>query len=352
MKEYRLYAGAYTDGRPGNGVFFLRFGADGLRAESVCGGVVNTSYVLPVGDKLYAVEELDGEAAVLEFSPAAGISYKRRAVPGSGLCHIAACGPFLYASGYAGGTLTGLRQADGGVCCFLRHTGHSVRADRQAQAHVHAALPSPDGRLLLVADLGMDRLFRYVVGPDGSLTPDGAQPWVCAAPGQGPRHFAFHPNGAWLYLVAELERSLLVFRSTPSGLQLTATHALRQAGDPADSLAADVHVTPDGRFVYASVRGADCIECFRVLENGGRLEPVGRFSSGGRCPRSFAISPDGLYLAAANQESGNVTVFPRNAQTGALESPAGVLALPQAACVKWADRREKTQKFCGSAAAD
>lgn len=219
MKEYRLYAGAYTDGRPGNGVFFLRFGADGLRAESVCGGVVNTSYVLPVGDRLYAVEELDGEAAVLEFSPAAGTSYKRHAVPGSGLCHIAACGPFLYASGYAGGTLTGLRQAD----------------------------------------------------------------------------------------------------------------------DPADSLAADVHVTPDGRFVYASVRGADCIECFRVLENGGRLEPVGRFSSGGRCPRSFAISPDGLYLAAANQESGNVTVFPRNAQTGALESPAGVLALPQAACVKWAD---------------
>ena len=146
MKEYRLYAGAYTDGRPGNGVFFLRFGADGLRAESVCGGVANTSYVLPVGDKLYAVEELDGEAAVLEFSPAAGTLYKRYAVPGSGLCHIAACGPFLYASGYAGGTLTGLRQADGGVCCFLRHTGHSVRADRQAQAHVHAALPSPDGR--------------------------------------------------------------------------------------------------------------------------------------------------------------------------------------------------------------
>lgn len=96
-------------------------------------------------------------------------------------------------------------------------------------------------------------------------------------------------------------------------------------------------MTPDGRFVYASVRGADCIECFRVLENGGRLEPVGRFSSGGRCPRSFAISPDGLYLAAANQESGNVTVFPRDAQTGALESPAGVLALPQAACVKWTD---------------
>lgn len=71
MKEYRLYAGAYTDGRPGNGVFFLRFGADGLRAESVCGGAVNTSYVLPVGDRLYAVEELDGEAAVLEFYPAA-----------------------------------------------------------------------------------------------------------------------------------------------------------------------------------------------------------------------------------------------------------------------------------------
>ena len=183
MKEYRLYAGAYTDGRPGNGVFFLRFGADGLRAESVCGGVVNTSYVLPVGDKLYTVEELDGEAAVLEFSPAAGTSYKRHAVPGSGLCHIAACGPFLYASGYAGGTLTGLRQA----------------------------------------------------------------------------------------------------------------------GDPADSLAADVHVTPDGRFVYASVRGADCIECFaRVPRDENRMRFVwsrwGGFQAAESVRAALRSAPTGCTL--------------------------------------------------------
>lgn len=269
MKEYRLYAGAYTDGRPGNGVFFLRFGADGLRAESVCGGVVNTSYVLPVGDKLYAVEELDGEAAVLEFCPAAGTSHKRRAVPGSGLCHIAACGPFLYASGYAGGTLTGLRQADGGVCCFLRHTGHSVRADRQAQAHVHAALPSPDGRLLLVADLGMDRLFRYAVGPDGSLTPDGAQPWVCAAPGQGPRHFAFHPNGAWLYLVAELERSLLVFRSTPAGLQAVIKGDVDVAPISDQILASEIAngAAAEGDVKIIHESGAIPAECMVVAEH-------------------------------------------------------------------------------------
>lgn len=335
MQSYRLYAGAYTDGKPGDGVYFLDFDADGLRAAQVCGGVVNTSYVLPEGGRLYAVEEIDGAASVLEFEPAAGTSFRRWAVPGSGLCHIASNGPFLYASGYAGGTLTGLRKSDGAVCSFLRHEGRSVHPLRQTQAHVHSALPTPDGRRLLVADLGMDRLFQYEIGPSGALEPHGAQPWTAVPPGQGPRHFAFHPNGAWLYLTAELDRSLLVYRDTPAGPALTVAHTLRREGDPADSLAADVHVTPDGNFVYASVRGADCLYCFRVLEGGGRLEETGRFSSGGCCPRSFDISPDGLYIAVANQEPGSVTVFPRDTRTGALEAPAAVLALPQAACVKW-----------------
>lgn len=335
MQSYRLYAGAYTDGKPGDGVYFLDFDADGLRAAQVCGGVVNTSYVLPESGRLYAVEEVDRAASVLEFEPAAGTSFRRWAVPGSGLCHIASNGPFLYASGYAGGTLTGLRKSDGAVCSFLRHEGNSVHPLRQTQAHVHSALPTPDGRRLLVADLGMDRLFQYEISPGGALEPRGAQPWTAVPPGQGPRHFAFHPNGAWLYLAAELKRSLFVYRNAPAGLALTAAYTLRRDDDPADSLAADVHVTPDGNFVYASVRGADCLYCFRVLERGSRLEEAGRFSSGGCWPRSFDISPDGLYIAVANQMPGSVTVFPRDTRTGALEAPAAVLALPQAACVKW-----------------
>ena len=145
MQSYRLYAGAYTDGKPGDGVYFLDFDADGLRAAQVCGGVVNTSYVLPEGGRLYAVEEVDRAASVLEFEPAAGTSFRRWAVPGSGLCHIASNGPFLYASGYAGGTLTGLRKSDGAVCSFLRHEGHSVHPLRQTQAHVHSALPPCGG---------------------------------------------------------------------------------------------------------------------------------------------------------------------------------------------------------------
>ena len=134
MQSYRLYAGAYTDGKPGDGVYFLDFDADGLRAAQVCGGVVNTSYVLPESGRLYAVEEVDRAASVLEFEPAAGTSFRRWAVPGSGLCHIASNGPFLYASGYAGGTLTGLRKSDGAVCSFLRHEGHSVHPLGQSQA--------------------------------------------------------------------------------------------------------------------------------------------------------------------------------------------------------------------------
>ena len=337
METYRLYAGSYTGGAPGNGVYALSFGPEGLRVEESWGPLTDPSYVQPAGDRLYAVEELEGAAFVAELPKDGPGGLRRFRAPGSGLCHISACGPYLYASGYAGGCLAGLRREDGEVCCFLRHEGSGPNALRQEASHIHSAHPSPDGKHLFVADLGTDRLYQYEIGPRGELTPHAPQPWVQVRPGQGPRHFAFHPDGGWLYLVTELDRSLLVYRYVreESRLEFVQEHSLRGEACPEHALAADVHVSPDGGFLYASVRGSDRIFCFRVLEGGGRLEPAGEFSSGGREPRSFGLSPDGKYLAAANQNSGNVAVFSIGKETGALEELAAELAIPRVSCVKW-----------------
>lgn len=330
-----LYASAYTEDKPGNGVKRLEFCENSLREAGAYGPAVNPSYLLAEREHLYGVEELGDGAAVIQYPPAGG-ACRRYAVPGAGLCHLVRCGDWLYASGYAGGCLTGLRT-DGTVVCFLRHTGSGPNPARQEAPHVHSANPSPDGRHLFVADLGLDRLYQYDVQENGALTAHAAQPWVETAPGQGPRHFVFHPNGKWLYLVTELDSALLVYRydEAASVLRRTAEYPLCEGGRPAGCLAADVHITQSGGLLCASVRGEDRIVCFRVLEDGGRLFRVGSYSCAGRDPRSFDISPDEKYLAVANQRSGNVAVLSLNAQTGAIGGPLAQAAFPSACCVKW-----------------
>ena len=336
MKKYQLFASGYTAGQPREGVAL--FELEGTEIRKVWGwkGMTNPSYILPVGNCLYGVEEQPGQASVIKLplEPLGG-KMQRFLVPGSGLCHLSCQGERLYAAGYAGGTLTGLKGENGEVCAFYQHQGHSANPVRQEKAHVHSSLPSPDGSELLVADLGLDRLFRYSIGKNGGLALNPAEPWVSIPPGQGPRHFAFHPRGQWLYLVNELEKTLYGFqyRGTEEKIQLFGEYDISQPKTEG-SLAADVHFTPDGSWLYVSVRGTDRIFCFHCQEN-GQLEVAGDFSSGGQGPRSFHISPDGQFLAAANQVSGNIVVFPLNQATGALEEKTAEFSFPEVSCVKF-----------------
>ena len=340
MSTYRLYTGAYTTGGGHAGVHALSWEDGALNVLDQDFSLTNPSYVLPANGRLYAVEEQRDAAAIAIFhTDERGLNLLARyPVPGSAMCHICSNGTYLFASNYLAGSLVGIREATGALCCTVQHEGRGVDAVRQEGPHMHSALFSPDGKRVLAADLGLDRLFQYELAPDGSLTPWAAQPWVQAPPGRGPRHFAFHPNGGWLYLVAEMGKTLLVYRHDPAAgvLSQTAEHSLRGGGCPPHALAADIHLTPGGDFLYASVRGSDRIFGFRVSGDGGTLTEIGSFPCGGRGPRSFDLSPDGKYLACANMESGNVAVFSLDPAAGTLSGPLTRLALPQVSCVKWA----------------
>ena len=339
--KYELYTGRYTGGPDGDGVCSWAFDGGVLRKGRQYGELRNPSYVLPQGDRLYVVEELPDKATVACFSldEKAGSSASwHKEVPGAGLCHGAIAGNILYVSGYAGGTLTGLDAASGEVTFYKEFSGHGPNALRQEKAHIHSAQPSPDGSRLLAADLGTDRLYQFVINSETGLEPDRKQPWFQVGPGQGPRHFAFHPNGKWLYLVTELERSLLVFRYQDNRLGQVGEYSLREKGDPESSLAADVHVSPDGGFLYVSVRGPGCVCGFQIQGEGGELSSMGRFPTGGWCPRSFHISPDGRYVAVANQEPGTLEVFPREEKNGRLGRPLCSVEIPHVSCVKWRER--------------
>ncbi len=338
MMDYRLYTGAYTNGQPGEAVALWRFDGSALTELRRVGGLRNPSYVLPQGKRLYAVEELSDRAGLACFSweeDAAPKLLWHRQVPGAGLCHLALSGPVLYASGYDGGALTGVEAASGEPCCFREFYGCGPNAARQEKAHVHSCGESPDGTRLLVADLGTDRLYQFLLQAGGGLTPDPNQPWTQTEPGQGPRHFAFHPNGRWLYLVTELDRSLLVYRYEGHRLQRVEEYSLLEAADPEDSLAADIHLTEDGRFLYVSVRGPDCLYCFQVEEDGASLKQLGRFSTEGGCPRNFSLSPDGRFVAVANQQPGTLVIFSRDGTTGLLGEVCCQAPAPQVSCVKW-----------------
>lgn len=232
-------------------------------------------------------------------------------------------------------TLEGLKKYQN---LYKEFSGHGFNTLRQEKSHIHSAQPTPDGSRLLVADLGTDRLYKFVMDAEIGLMLDEEQPYFQVRAGQGPRHFAFHPNGKWLYLVTELDCSLLVFRYQNNRLNQVGEYSLREKGDPDSSLAADIHVSPDGKFLYVSVRGPGCLQGFEIQKENGLLNPLGRFSTGGWCPRSFHISPDGRYVAVANQELGTLEVFPRENTNGQLGKLLCCVEVPHVSCVKWRNK--------------
>lgn len=344
MNTYTLFAGCYTE-KPGDeGVAAFSFGPSGLQKYWADVFLQSPSYVLPEKDRLYAVEEREQGASVAVFSLARPVPelLRREEVPGRGLCHVCAAHGCLYVSGYAGGSLTGWNPASGQVTARLLHKGHKPNPPRQEVAHVHSALPTPDGTQLLVADLGLDRLFRYEIGPEGDLSLWNSQPWVELPRGEGPRHFVFAEDGKRLFLVTELLCSLFVLRFLPDGrLEMESHIPLFPEGVPAGASGADIQLAPGGRFLYVSVRGTNQIFGFSVSSS-GVLSLLGKWASGGKTPRSFSVSPDGLFLAAANQDEGGLSVFSLSA--GLLGSCLAQVEQPHISCIKWSPYTDFSEK--------
>ncbi len=335
--QYRLFVSGYTDDSTQEGVVIAIFDGNRLRKTGGLKGLRNPSYIQPGDGKIYIVEETRETAkiscAAYQIDGRLDLLW-RRTVPGSGLCHVASAGSYLFAAGYSGGTLTGVHKDSGEKVFFREFYGHGPNLQRQEKAHIHSALLSPDGTRIIAADLGTDRLYQFILEESGTLREDNPF-WFQVAGGTGPRHFAFHPNGKWVYLVGELDLSLTVLLYEEHQLKQVGKYSLGVKGGDESLLAADVHVTADGEFVYTSVRGLDVIHGFHVREDSGVLEPIGSTPSGGKCPRSIAISPDDRYVAVANQLSNEIIVFQRDLKSGEIIRDVCHMCFPQVSCVKW-----------------
>ena len=214
-----------------------------------------------------------------------------------------------------------------------RHEGRSV-LPVQDRPRAHSATVDRSNAYAIVCDLGTDRVITYRLDPAaGALAPVSS---AAVAPGSGPRHFAFHPSLPYGYVINELGSTITAFAYDEQTGALTEIQTIPTL--PADfageNACADIHLSPDGRYLYGSNRGHDSIAVYSVAAD-GTLSPVQIASVHGKHPRNFALSPDGAYLLAANRDTNDITVFRRSEADGTLSGPVSRFELPKPVCIKF-----------------
>ncbi len=351
-QEQLVYFGTYTSARS-KGIYVSRFDpATGrLGAAELAAETKNPSFlaVHPGKRFLYAVGEGDdgqakGHGTVSAYAIEAGTGklalVNRQSSGGGGPCHLSldAKGECVLTANYGSGSVAALPvRADGGLgapATMVQHTGTSVNRERQAGPHAHFICPSPDNRFALACDLGLDRVITYhLEARNAGLTP--AKPgFATVAPGAGPRHLAFSPDGKFVYVINEMISSITAFRyEAATGAMVEVQTISTLPPDSAlTSYCAEIAVHPTGKFLYGSNRGHDSLAVFAVDQKSGKLTALEYPSTQGKTPRHFAIDPTGRWLLAENQGSDLVVVFGVDGVSGRLKPTGQTLVVGSPVC--------------------
>jgi 6-phosphogluconolactonase len=349
-QQYYLFIGTYTDKTASKGIYVYRFDVStGEAAPVSTAAAENPSYLAlaPGGKFLYAVNETSGQnpGAVSAFAfdgSTGGLRFlDKQTSGGDDPCYVSvdAGRKWVMVANYSGGSLAAFPvRADGSLAPateLIQHTGSGPNKVRQEKAHVHSAIFDPQQQHLMAADLGMDKLsvYNFDAGARRPLTAP-TDSTIKMEPGSGPRHFAFSPGKPYLYVLNELQGMVDVFKLTDgkyAHLQRISSHP---AGYQGEIGSADIHIAPGGRFLYASNRGdANSIAIFSIDGNTGRLTVQGFQPTLGKTPRNFTIDPGGHWLLAANQNSGNISVFRIDQKTGLLKDSGKEIKVPAPVCL-------------------
>jgi 6-phosphogluconolactonase len=349
-----VYVGTYTQ-HSGKGIYAWKFqnSPPHLASLGLAADASNPSFLVvhPNHRYLYAVNEDNlfqnrpsGAVSAYVIDPANGrlTLLNQLATRSPGPCHLALdkTAKWLFVANYAGGSVAEFPVAPDGSLgensAFLQHRGSSVNHERQASPHPHQVVLSPDNAFLLVPDLGLDEVLTYRFdAAKGTLTPANP-PFTKVAAGSGPRHLAFHPNGKLVYVINELAATVGVYNYDPEHghldalLQTISTLPTDYVGPKSG---AEIAVSPDGKFLYASNRGDDSIAVFSIDPEKGTLTKIDYIPTDGKTPRNFSLDPTGDFIFAANQDSNNVVVFRRNTYTGKGTATGLTVDVPNPACV-------------------
>ena len=305
----------------------------------------NKQVLYSVGDDPFIEAEPYGTLSAYQINQEVGTLelINEQSVQGRGTAHVSVdpMGEFVYVSNYTGGNVVMFRiLEDSGVGEAIdsqEHEGSSINENRQNGPHVHQAVPSADGRFLYVSDLGIDKIMIYEIErEEGKLVP-AATPWFESEPGSGPRHLALHPNGEFAYSNEELSvtvSALSVDEDTGALSQIQRLSMLPEDVERDDTMSgADIHVSQDGRYLYASVRGENLLSVYEIDQASGELALVEHVSTEGDHPRNFMVDEKGEFVIVANRDSDHLVVFDRNTKTGKLHFTGTEAEVPIAVCV-------------------
>jgi len=350
-QKYYLFIGTYTN-TGSKGIYVYRFDASTGKAEWVSNteGVINPSYlsIAPGGKYLYACTETRtanaGSVSAFVFNSETGaLAFINKQPSGDDnpvYITVHKSGRWVVNGNYTGGSLSVYPvNADGSLQAasqVIQHNGSSVNKERQDRPHVHSTIFSPSQDYLMVPDLGLDKILIYRFTATALQPLQYEEPLTAITyPGSGPRHLTFHPNGKYVYLAEEMSGTVMAY--TYKEGRLDSLQQLPAHGDTATAPfgSADIHTSPDGRFLYVSNRGKENnIAIFSIHQQTGKLTIAGYESTLGQVPRNFIVEPSGKFLLVANQETGNVVVYKRNKKSGLLQPMQQQIKVPLPTCLQ------------------
>ncbi len=348
-----LFVGCYTHGSTTGIHTFAVTETDGmLTPRSSVDFVEHASFLAahPSGRTLYAVSESSprGSVVALRLDPRDESLVEIDRVPshGSAPCHVSvdAEGRHAYIANYESGTVAAYSLDSNGrfdrLVARSQHEGSGPHP-RQDSPHAHCVIPDPRDSAFYAVDLGIDTIHHYTHGNVSNGVEPRLSDITTLPPGSGPRHLTFHPQHPIAFVVGELDSTLICLDVDPAtgALHPRETHSTLPDVVEVESIAADVHVHPDGRTVYVSNRGHDSIAAFSVGERGDEVTPLGHVPSGGRTPRNFAIHPSGASLLVANQDSNTIVAIDIDATTGTLSGGEIVAEIDEPVCLIFVERR-------------
>lgn len=355
QKEPYLLIGTYTSGKS-EGIYVYKFNSTtaGNSLVSVT-KTSNPSYlaVSPNKKMVYAVNEnadstmhtVGGNISAFSFKNGKLTELNKQPSGGKHPCYVAVdkTGKWVFAGNYTSGSVGLLKiKKDGSLDTLkqvIQHSGRGPNTERQQGPHVHATFLSADNTVLFVPDLGIDKVIIYPFNAATGKLQTAKNTFIESDAGSGPRHIDISTNGKYLYMIQEMFGAVAVYqKNSTAGYKQIQTHSILPLTYRGPAGGADIHISPDGKFLYCSNRGlSNTIAIFSINPKNGTLSLLDNVYTQGVKPRNFNFSPGGNFLLVANQESDNVVIFKRDKKTGLLTDTGKRIDVPNPVCVKWVE---------------
>jgi 6-phosphogluconolactonase len=347
-----LFVGTYTDGKPDLGIYVYEFNTEtgDLKRTGNADDITNPSFITisPNGQFLYACIDTKlpdtGSIAAFKIDSINGkVSFiNKQSSGGENPVYLSVHknNKYVVSGNYTGGNISVFTtNTDGSLNPYsqnIQFEDSSINKTRQEKSHIHSTVFSPKCDYLLSPDLGSDKIRVFSFDTTSSEPLKIVDNYLIKTIlGSGPRHITFHPNNKFAYCIEELSGMVSVY--TYNSGKLDSIQRIFSYSKTQDSYgSADIHISPDGLFLYASNRWVEenSLSIFSIDQNSGKLQLIGHQQTYGDHPRNFTIDPTGKFLLVANQFTDNIVVFRRDIKTGLLTKTGNEIKLPAPSCLQ------------------